>query len=152
LKTPGHWREVFENEGRNVNANVKGRRGDEARDLGVSKRGGERVKNKALKELWCHPDAQEVMEDFVTKAEENFFEAFQKVNEEHAHISEEDDECLDPELHEAVDKLEMPAEDKNLPSDAEDCCSDDEEQTTLCKIASAAPDNINDYDRNLLNC
>ena len=67
MKTQVYWQQVFDNEGLNIQRNVKGHRGDELRAAGNSNRGGKRTKmtkEEAMGEWW-HPDAKEEMEVFL---------------------------------------------------------------------------------------
>lgn len=101
IKSQGYWREVFDNEGRNVNVNVNGHRGNEARAMGVAKRGGARKKTekKDLKSLWHHPGAKEAMVEFLNHSEETFKKTYQKIRDQNKDSSVMDNAAFDPELH-----------------------------------------------------
>jgi hypothetical protein len=94
MKVPKYWRRVFNNEGLNVQGNVKGHRGDElreARKAGKVKgtHGGTRVKktmDEALDE-WLHPDAREAMDLFFKKEESKYAVVLQRLHEEHGEMT-----------------------------------------------------------------
>ena len=94
MKVPKYWRRVFNNEGLNVQGNVRGHRGDEMRDArkdGRVKgtRGGKRVKktvDEALDE-WLHPDAREAMDVFFKKEESKCAVVLQNLHEQHGDMT-----------------------------------------------------------------
>ena len=76
----------------------------------MSKRGGARKKTtkENLKTLWCHDDAKAAMDAFVKHSESKFHEELQKMREQQKNISAMTDQCMDPELCEAIPVAEMP--------------------------------------------
>jgi hypothetical protein len=94
MKVPKYWRRVFDNEGLNIQGNVKGHRGDELREARRngqvrSTHGGKRVKktlDEALDE-WLHPDAREAMDIFFKKEESKYAVVLQNLHEEHGEMT-----------------------------------------------------------------
>jgi len=127
LRTLKHWRQVFENDGRNINVNINGHRGDEGRRL-AGKRGGVRVKSEkgALKSLWCHEDVATPLKEFIDLSEEKFNEHFQKLKIEHSDISKKSDMTFEPEMFERVEPKDyLLPEDE--PLEADDLISEEDE-------------------------
>lgn len=99
LKAKQYWQEAFDNQGRNVNVNAPGHRGNEGQAMKNSNWGGNRTKKtkQNLRNLWCHPDAQSAMEEFFTSSEKKFNTKYEELTEQHTDISDVDDRCFDPE-------------------------------------------------------
>ncbi len=81
MKTLTYWQQVFDNQGLNVQMNVPGHRGDEARAANQeaalatgksSTRGGKRTKKSEMVNSWLHPDAEYGMDKFFKGSMETF--------------------------------------------------------------------------------
>ena len=125
MKTQKYWQLVLDNDGRNINVNINGHRGNEGRALKTGRQGGARIKTekKSLKSYWYHEDAATPLKEFIDLSEENFNEHFEKLKKEHSGISKKTD-MLEPEVFEREDTYLLPEDE---PLEMDDYISDIDE-------------------------
>ena len=131
LKILPYWRRVYNNDGRNIEVNIKGHRGNEIRDelraKGIESRGGKRTKRtkENLKQQWYHPDASDAMKEFFEESKKSFDTVLEETRAKHMVLSQPPQPCMDPDSVEFLPATGM--SEKEVFSDEDD---DDDAKST----------------------
>jgi hypothetical protein len=101
MKTLTYWKQVFDNQGLNVQMNVPGHRGDElraaAKSSGRSNAGGKRTKKSEMVKSWLHPDAEDAMKEFFGESMVKYETILATTREEQGNMTLPKQPAMDPE-------------------------------------------------------
>ena len=111
---------MYDNEGRNIQVNVNGHRGDEGRATKSGKWGGQRVKKEKANDVWYHPDGEQAMKDFTTTSKKTFTDVLKETQQKYKNMTKERQPCMDSD---AIEITETTLSDQ-VPDEFEDTGGD----------------------------